>query len=621
MKQIVLLLLLFQLGTFALSQSNLVLIKPTGEEVDSLVEMETINRASPLAEQVYPIVDSSVISEFLILHELLQTYLFNTRAKAIEPAYLALTQNQGGFAKQGFVLKSGDQHIKKDQSFYVDIIESVGEKDYASLMSITQLYPHELGHIFYRLLSSNDSIEESSKNLNIHFFSMMTDYQIAFNEGFAEHLENIARKYERNSMIVKGIQADTTKIAQQAQKTTKGFTRDFKLPFRIGFYKMSMLAWYQPFEDYKRFVYAYTGKSKYRNQTIKINNRQGNLIYRNTGVGVSDQLRNQVQALATEGVVNTFFSMLMETDLKNQYQAKAFYHPFLKDTISFASPKQFFSPLQNQFLKYFYVLNHYVTLEYSKKAQLIDFIDGYLETFPEESATVKSIYKQATGLEYNNNLPPQIWLLVKDQPHGILALDAYAGLSVPFYTFELNMAGMEDLMMIKTLNQADAQAILEYRSDNGLFTELDQINSIPNLGEEAKQALSAAAFDQAYFDQLEFSEELNIQTVIVAPLKSLAKYSLLYFTVLMLTYFLLLRRKKQSALKYLAIISKFFLLWLFLVLIGLIIAATASHWIFVLILPLVVSILIYFSKRTTPIKVANWTLISLMTIVILLSVG
>lgn len=620
MKRLTLLLILFQLGTFALSQSPLILLQPTAEEVDSLVEMEVINQGSPIAERIYQIVDSSVISEFLSLHELLQIYLFNTRGKAMEPAYLALTQNQGGLAKQGFVLKNGDEHIKKDQSFYVDIIESVGEKDYASLMSITQLYPHELGHIFYRLLSSNDTIEESSKNLNIHFFSMMTDYQIAFNEGFAEHMENIARKYERNPKIIEGIQADTTRIVQQAQKAIRGFTRDFKLPFRVGFYKMSMLAWYQPFEDYKRFAYAYDGRSKYYNQTIHTGNRQNNLIYRNASVGISDQLRNQVQTLATEGVISAFFSTLMETDLKNRYQSKAFYYPFLKDTTSFNSPEQLFSPLQNQFLKYFHVLDRYVTLEHSDKAQLIDFIDGYLETFPEESATVKSIYQQATGMEYENSLPPQIWLLVKDQSHGILALDAYAGLSVPFYTFELNMAGLEDLMMIETLTQEDAQTILQHRSENGLFTRLEQINDIPNLSKQAKEALRAAAFDQEYFNQLEFSEDLNIQTVIAAPLKSLAKYSLLYFVVLMLLYFSVLRRERQSILKYLAIISKFLLLWLILILIGLIIAATASNWIFVLILPILISMLVFFSKNSQSVKRVNWTIILFMTGIITLSI-
>lgn len=390
MKNYLTLLVLIPVITFSqqlsseFENSNLILLRPTGNEIDSLVEMEIIQDTTQLAIELNKIAENSAVKNVLELHDLLQIYLKNTSGKTIEPAYLALTQNQGGFAKKGFVLNVDGQLTKKSNSYYVDIKESSLDQPASSLMSITQLYPHELGHILFRLLSENDSIVPDSKNVSMHFFSMITDYQIAFNEGFAEHMENISRFYEKNQEIIDGINSDTTRIAQKSALAIAGFKKDFLNPWRIGYYKMSMLVWYQQFEDYKRFIYPIDGKSKYLNQQIVSSNNQNNLIYRNSGVATNDQMiRNQVQTLASEGSVSTFFTMLSKSEAKSIYNDTAFYYPFVSDTSNLI-PKNRFTPLQNLFIKYFVVLRKYVIREYTEKAQLIDFIDGYLTEFPEE---------------------------------------------------------------------------------------------------------------------------------------------------------------------------------------------------------------------------------------------
>jgi hypothetical protein len=619
MKKLLFLILIF-IGSISKASETpqLILLKPTGNDIDGLTEMEIYSASSEISMKMNEIVSNSVIKEFLELHEILQIYLYNTTGKEIEPAYLALTENQGGYAKKGFVISQNGERMVKPESFYVDINKSTLDRPYASLMSVTQLYPHELGHIMYRLLSFTEGIEENSKNANIHFFSLVTDNQIAFNEGFAEHLENIARLYETNQKIVDGINADSTSIANKSKRAIDGFRRDFKNPLRMGFFRMSMLAWYQRFEDYKRYAYTLDGRSQFANASINTINRQNNLIYRNSGVSIDpDKMRNKPQLMASEGTISTFFTLLSNTNIKDRYQDKEFYRPFVLTDSLIPDPKTHFSQLQNLFVKYFYVLNNHVVLQQSENAQLIDFIEGYMTEFPEESDVITQTYEKATGMGYNNQLPPEVWLLIKDRPHGILAMDAYAGLTVPFYTFNLNAAELEDIMMIDDFRKDDAEVILSHR-DKEFFSDLNDIDNIVGLSEEGSEKILGASFDDDYFNDFEFTEELSISSVIKGPVKSLTLYTMIYFIVLMIVYFVFIRRDETSIKRKIILIVKYLLLWIVFVLTGLIIAATGLPVLSVVLLALVFGLLslLYKGKKRKRSLIMN----AIMLIIVLISV-
>ena len=610
-------LIIFSLQTFATEDPKLILLRPTGQEIEGLTVMEVYSNSSETYIRMNEIISNSIIKEFLELHEILQTYLYNSTGKPIEPAYLALTKNQGGFAKKGFVIIKDGKKVKKPNSFYVDINIGTLDRPYNSLMSITQLYPHELGHIMYRLLSFSEDIEENSRNVNIHFFSMITDYQIAFNEGFAEHIENIARLFETNEEITEGINNDTIKIIENSQKAINGFRKDFKNPLRFGFYKISMLVWYQQFEDYKRYSYAMDGRSKYSNASISTYNHQNNLIYRNSGVAIDyDSMRNKNQLMASEGTNSTFFTLLSQTNIKDQYLPEEFYTTFIVDDQQEFNPKEQFTPLQNLFIKYFFILDKYVILQKSEKSQLIDFIEGYLIEFPDDAEAVKSSYKKAAGIEYENSLPPEIWLLIKDQEHGILAMDAYAGLNVPFYTFDLNAAEKEDLMMIKGMNKEDTEVILNSRAKN-MFKTLDDINEVEELTVKGKESVISSSFDDEYFNNFEFTEELTISSVIKAPIKNLIIYTLIYFIAMISFYFLLFKKDGISVKRKIFLSVKYFWLWIVFVLSGLFIAAIGFPIMALLVITSVSVLLslLYKDKR----RKRSVFMILIMTLVILVS--
>ncbi len=610
-------LLLIHSLSFA-SEPEIILLKPTGVEIDGLAEMEIYSDNTQVAIRMNEIIEGSVIKEFLEIHKILQTYLFKTTGKPIEPAYLALTENQGGYAIKGFVIKENGEHIEKINSYYVDINKRYLEGSYEKIMSITQLYPHELGHIMYRLLSSSDVSEENSRNVNIHFFSLVTDYQIAFNEGYAEHLENIARLYETNKEVIDGINKDTLDIVKNSKVTIKGFKKDFEQPWRIGYYKMSMLLWYNRFEDYKRFSYPLDGRSKYTNSSISSSNEQNNLIYRNSGVSYnSNKIRNKVQLMASEGTVSTFFSLLSQTKAKNVYRDEAFYKLFQLEESSLDTPQNTFTPLQNLFVKQFYILHNYVNVSQSDKAQLIDFIEGYLKEFPEEESIIKETYKITTGEEYENSLPPPLWLLIRNIDHGILAMDAYAGLTIPVYTFDINAAEKEDLMMIDEVSEEDAKALLKYREKNGLFVDLNKINSIEGMSKTSKKAILSSVFDNDYFNAVEFPEDLNINSVITAPIKRLVLYGLLLFIIVMSIYFTLLYKEKLTTKKVIIPIIKYIFLWILFLLSGLIIAALGLPWVMLLICTALALLFSLFYKGIK--KRRSVYMIIMMTLIILVS--
>ena len=553
-----------------------VLMQPTGNTINDLPEMILVSDTSSLHEAVMNNIDNSFVNDFINMYFIAQVYLNNMgKWDSIEPAYLALTQNQGGFAKTGFTILNKEGHIDKPLAPYIDITVGQATASPDKLMSFSQLYPHEMGHVLFHLLSPEDSISNNTKNVDMHFFSIITDYSTAFNEGFAEHIENVSRTYERNHSIKEGIKADLKNIEANSERAIKGFERDFKYPFRLGYFKASMLNWYQKYEDFKRHHHAFSGDIRYKNNVINTSDIEDQLTFRNSGVGLNkDSRRNLVQLCATEGAVSAFFTHLSTSDLKDRYLDPKFYQPFLYEMAddSIFQPELIFTPLQNQFIKYFFIFYNNVTFNNSDKSQLIDFIEGYIKSFPEEENKVKEIFKESLGMEYTNELPPSLWILVKDYSHRLLVFDPFDAITLPIYTFDLNATEKEDLLTIKGINKETALAIVNYRESNGFFTSMDELMQIPGIPKEQVNKVIDAKFEDHYFEESlsDFEQNLSINALILAPLKHIFIYACFYFVIVFaLIYFILIRGTKTTLKKLAWIGIKYFLLWNVIVFSGL----------------------------------------------------
>lgn len=557
------------------SLHRVVLMKPTGKMIDDLPEMVSVEDTTQVYQTVFKTIENSFVSEFLDLYFLAQVYLRNHgKTETVEPAYIALTENQGGFAKTGFALRDGEKTVIKPRSPYVDITTGQATAPPERLMSFTQLYPHEMGHVLYHMLSPEDSLENNTFNVDMHFFSIVTDFSTAFNEGFAEHIENVSRMREKNEAIREGIFADVERIGRASRHSISGFKKDFKYPFRLGYYKASMLNWYQKYEDYKRHVHAISGDVRFQNAVLPLRNAEDQLTYRNSGVELDKGApRNYVQLMSSEGAVSAFFTHLTDSDLAGRYADKEFYRKFLWDsTLIQLPPGQLFSPVQNQFLKYMHVLHNHVVFNNSSNAQLTDFIDGYMLDFPSEAPQVREIFRKALGVAYTNDLPPPLWILVREHKHRLLVFDPFDAITVPLYTFDLNAAQAEDLMTIEGLTREDAATIINYRDTHGFFTSWEAIENIPGVPQQVRQVIVSSALDKAYFEEtLEgFEPELSIASLIASPLKYIMTRAAVYFFLLFGVFYFAFLRGKTGAGKSFLLFLRYFLLWISLVLAGLI---------------------------------------------------
>ncbi len=515
--------------------------------VGAFPEMEILTESDTLYKKTISVVNQSFVKEVIDLYIMAQNYLKNRKAiKEIEPVYLALTKKQGGFAKTGFYLLQNGAQVDKTKTYYVDIIEGSIVSDVDRLMSFTQLYPHELGHNFLKLLSIASEKTNYSRNVQMHYFGIVTDYPTAFNEGFAEHFENASRLNEKNEQIKTGIFNDIENYRTSLNPKIKGFQFDFKLPFRLDFYQSTMLLWYQKLENLKRFDLAENGNIRFKNLSFDSKAPERVILFRNAGVQQdTSKLRNLVQMLSTEGVVSAFFTKMIQSDLKNNYLDTMFYKRFLSDSLmSLSNPKSVFTPLQNQYLKTFVVLYNYVKLDRTDNSQLTDFIDGYSIVFPAEKNDVKKIFKDVTRLEYTNELPREIWLLTKDVKHTFWVMDQFGLFARPIHTFNLNAAEVEDLLMINGVSKEEAEKIIEYRNIKGQIKNLDELKKITGVSGVTAQRIMLCDFDQEYFDK-QAGLEFNMFSIIWSSLRHIFLRWGIYFAIMFaLSYFFIYRKQK-----------------------------------------------------------------------------
>lgn len=462
----------------------LVLLRPTGRTVQNLPEMQVEPDTSARYRGFIHLARTTFIRDFLDLYFAAQYYLVNTGSrKVIEPAYIAITDQEGGFARKGFVLLQNGRQSEHPASLYVDLVEGAVQGPQNKLMSLTQLYPHEMAHVIYRLLCSRDTLERTPKHVDVHYFSIVTDYGTAFDEGFAEHIENVSRFFEPDRTVREGIFSDINRLRERLPADFARFERDMQFPLRLGFYRSTMLMWYQRYENFKRFEHAVNRTARFRSTAPPLEDLEDRLTFRNAGIRTdSPAVRNLPQQFACEGVVNSFFTHLTRSALGEHYLPDSFYRAFLPDTMAMpVSVRDIFPPWKNQLLKYFYVLHRFVGREISPDAQMKAFTDGYLQTFPLEKETVLHIFTSVTGRDYPAALPPELWLQVDGQEHRVLVLDAWGALTVPQYTFNLNAAEEADLLTIPGMSAEDASRILAYRNAHGGFQRLEDLRNIPGL--------------------------------------------------------------------------------------------------------------------------------------------
>ncbi|MFC2102511.1 ComEA family DNA-binding protein [Bacteroidota bacterium] len=487
-------------------KARYVVMIPTGDSTNGFPLLAPLPSDDPRTPIVRQLFETTFIREMIPLHDSVQSMLIDSgRLSVKEPLYLLLSGKMGGYPRYGFFLKSDGKILDKSEVPYIDMADV--NENYDRLSSITQIYPHELAHIWYRLLSERDPNASGSYSTDVHYFSIVTDYEKAFNEGYAESFENLARLNEPNSLVKKGIEADITRLEEYFPRYIKGFEQDYQWPLRIGYYRMFMVTWFQQLEDYKRYLWAVEGKAKYQpavgswqltgdggmNVFTQISDPGSRISFRNACVSFdSTKLLNPAQAVSTEGVICSFFTILRGDDPP-----------------SVCLPKE---------IK---VINKYLNSLPEGASPIHAFINGYILEFPEEKDRLFSAWREATGNEYEPASLPELWILNLDYHHNFWVMGQFGGLELPFYTFNLNTARIEDLITIPGISVEEAGTITLFRDSVGGFRSFDEVMAVPGISAETASALNQNQLDPDVLDAMEFEGELGLWGLIISTLKRL----------------------------------------------------------------------------------------------------
>lgn len=405
-------------------------------------------------------------------------------AKTPGPTWLFLAKEEGGFARRGFWLKDDKQERWVDAPFVDLVVDPASVAD----GSFEEIFAHELGHVFLRRLLPH--LPEGYSRAP-HGSMTITDDATAFDEGFAIHMQALARRLTRNERL-------------KAQD--------------LGL-------------EYKPFVPLWLSNL---DRTLRIEGMRNNwFIHRQLALpGSGDaiarrdlstlfdtaRLKNGNQMLASEGVIATLFYRALvpgpveREPLLSRYQrlfdalAEMNHRELTPDTPLFLELAETYArdnPEDGARILRLIVETTYgatadptlarQTEALAEKGRLGD-IEGFVaELKPARAAMLRledAVVRSPRGLRAG--LGPAIWLLNGNAR-------ASRGEDAPDLTLNLNTAEKEQLMTLPDIDDAVAERLLDSRRNQGTFRNLDDFIARGGLSPEAGARLAgmAAAMEQA----------------------------------------------------------------------------------------------------------------------------
>ena len=535
--------------------SNLVFMVPAGERYEGSEVFKKMERTDPDYLKAYNQLMRGFMAESFFLYDLVQNYLVHQgKISKKEPLYIAFTDNEIYQARKGFLLRMEDGISKKDGIYYIDFNRDILDDNPAKAGSYTQVVPEEVGRIILSQLSGtvNQIVPKE------HYFCTQTDRATAFYEGFAQHFRFVAVQSEPDERIKRTIQEDLRKIGLWLPKYLHGFRRDYNLKGRFGVFRATAPVWFSKLETMRKHTFIESRLIQHLPQLSRNDDPWLQILYKDASVWPDiTKYRTMNNAVATEGVISTFFAYLIASDAKKNYYPTSYYRDFLPDDTAFIFERQIF-PLRNEYLKIFTVLAKYVRMDVDSRAQIIDFIEGYAKEFPHEAELVKGVWSAASGVDYQPVLPEPLWVVINNA-HFIPSVLSQFGPKLKTYPFDMNNCDSVELVAVKGVTPTDAIKLLEYRNKNGGFQSLNQIASLTTISPSAREGI-----EQLHpFEKEKIRPENSSQNwSYTYTLWAFLKMAFLYFIGIGLIYFALAQflHYHPKLLQYLWNFLQFFLL-------------------------------------------------------------
>jgi hypothetical protein len=432
-------------------------------------------------------------------------------ATLAQPAFLFLSDRQGGFPAESFWLEQPDGSLKpmRDVTF-VDMV--VDERDFTpgTIDGLEEIYAHELGHLVMAALAGPAPAKATSE---VHFITVRTDAWSAFVEGWGEHFQPMGVDHAAGQRP-RTVSTDATSVI--AQTWYSRFAREQVEGCIVCPANLRFLKWQGPGEQRlrdeplraNRFIYQVDLPPGLRGDRRPAFEAR---MYRDVmPPGPDGQLKNGPQLMESEGVVGALFYRLVTDDrLRNSYRGTAFYEPFLPSDLAAdlarVGPRAFFPPAENVYLKLFDVMHRSFTWG---RWPALDLVKAYVKQFPDEAPAVYDVFfdvtrgvtvdraARARHLEpgYLDGLRqrllagdvaldaaqgPPIWMVSPSMSFG---MGLFRYFLVPnSFTFDLNAADVADLRSVPGVSAALAEAIVKTRDARGTFDRVADLVAVPGM--------------------------------------------------------------------------------------------------------------------------------------------
>ncbi len=441
------------------AQPLLVVLAPTGETRDGL----PVYVPHPDASAHEAALGRGFSGRLIRLFRYEQQFLSTRDGRPIEPAYLLLSTNQGGFPRFGFWL--GDE--RKANVGYVDLHErSAISGQYGAL---DQIFPHELMHVIVQQLASPPPPGAGGAN-QVHAIGVRTDRVTAFHEGLAESAQVLAIDDPDGLPETRALASDDSarmRAAEYLSRYRRALEARWSIapPSRLGF-----VLWFSQTEQALRYQAvarnAFAREPSLPARLLGADDLYPAYLLENVLPGAEGApLKSTPRLLATEGVVSALFARwVREPALQQPVADLALYDRF---GVRPDEP----APIDHAYLKLFVVLAD------RRPHDAASLVRGYVETFPGETEAVARLLR-AAGFDWPLPDVPEIWLANDGLMTGTTLFDQYR--AIPrVHTFDLNAASPVDLIAVDGVSPELAQAITRASP----YASLADLARVPGVGE------------------------------------------------------------------------------------------------------------------------------------------
>lgn len=454
-----------------------------------------VYRRHPASDEVEAVLLRGFSGRLLRQYRRLQTERAVRDGTPVEPAYLLLSGNQGGFPRFGFVLDG----VAKPGAGYVDLHRNSNVAGAPG--ALDQIFPHELLHVIVRQLAGERRPGGSNQ---VHAVNVCTDPETAFEEGFAEHGQVMAIDAPDADPATRRWATDPSERAW-AESKLQAYERALGARLAIApKSRMAFILWFGRSEQILRYHGVknnlFARARAVPDRLLRTSDPYAAYLLENIVPGrPGDSPKPIARRLATEGVVATLFVRWT--------QDPAFAESATDEDAGL-------DPLDHVYAKIFRAI------EEKKPATTVQFLRAYRDLFPAESDAVDRVVADVLGP--GSPPPSAIWLENGSFRTGTTVYDQFRGLPRS-HTFDLNAASLVDLVSVPGVGLELARSIRSAAP----FDSVGDVRHVPGMNDDVARTIEAMAATAVRTDAEDREEETTLELNLI--LLSYARRALAVF--------------------------------------------------------------------------------------------